>query len=750
MSVSALDGFYSTWNKARETFGVGVPTDGSQHDGSSQLLKLKGMVESAAPDDRWQGTASQAYAAANKKHAEVYQKLADLDQKMATEVTNAANVVANGRNKLDATKSWVDSAVNSLPSSLSAQAREKSLIPIANEGVKQVNTAVNTAHGDMLKIGFRVTVLKNAFDELQDQQFGPGSEKKEDTQALGREEAHALSPEEQAERDVEATLNGTGIEGGQAERVDKVLSSIKPGEDLTPTQDAYLTKMHDHQKGMSVSELKQAEQRLGEHKNVIADSWQLMSNDDVRYSGGAGEPPKGAASELPDSVQHALRHADSATASESDRNPELAHGDSLRAIADIVKDGNPSFQTGTELDRQIIVATDKLMDKAGTMYTPHDLVSTTQSLFEAVDDDHQIINDHLVGRNGMDPNDFLKDINTTNWEDNGKSARYLFQWTNESHIGAESSIAASTAEIYSTYIGSHSELMDIHGKTLGQLNPELVQGYAHGLSPYVSELAGLSDQIKGDQFRFPDADNRELPTAKGVFSVLATDSAAYTEFDGAVKEKLLTLSHSWASEARNGQASEFDNRMVDCATLQALESVGSTEAVNRLHLNAEELYNQNKASYEIAVKAISGGGGLVPGIGPALAPSLDIFGTAMEETIIGSQPSDGYAPATVKPMFSDDPARFALNALLATGTPPTGVPSEWLVDVPVDPDHPDGPTVKQIAPSEDIIKNYEEAHSTISRDLNRHLEEIVGGSRNSPTGPMITQYTGITGNPVPK
>ncbi|MBP2450732.1 alpha/beta hydrolase [Mycolicibacterium lutetiense] len=188
--MSALDGFYSTWNKARATFGVGTPTDGSQHDGSSQLLKMKGMVDSALPDDRWQGPGSQAYAAANKEHAAVYEKLAALDRKMAAEITNAANIVTNGRTQLDTTKSWVDSAVDSLPKSLSAQARENSLIPIAKEGITQVNNTVSTANGDMLKIGFRVTDIKNQYDELQNQKLGPGGDKEDkgDTHMLGAEE----------------------------------------------------------------------------------------------------------------------------------------------------------------------------------------------------------------------------------------------------------------------------------------------------------------------------------------------------------------------------------------------------------------------------------------------------------------------------------------------------------------------------------------------------------------------------------
>lgn len=190
--MSALDGFYSTWNKARQTFGVGTPTDGSQHDGSSQLLKMKGMIDSAAKHDGWQGKGAEAYAAANKQHAGVYEKLANLDKQMAAEVTNAANIVTNGRTQLDNTKSWVDSAVNVVPTSLSAADREKYFIPIAREGITQVNNTVSTANGDMLKIGFRLTELKNAFDELQNQKLGPGEKKDEEKSAESTRQPRTL------------------------------------------------------------------------------------------------------------------------------------------------------------------------------------------------------------------------------------------------------------------------------------------------------------------------------------------------------------------------------------------------------------------------------------------------------------------------------------------------------------------------------------------------------------------------------
>ncbi|WP_308170643.1 EspA/EspE family type VII secretion system effector [[Mycobacterium] fortunisiensis] len=209
--MSALDGFYSTWNKARETFGVGTPVDGSGHDGSSQLMRMKGMIESAAPDHRWQGSGSEAYAAANKEHAGVYEKLAALDKKMAAEVTNAANIVTSGRQQLDATKSWVDSAVNSLPASLSSDAREKSLIPIAKEGIGQVNKTVSTANGDMLKVGFRITDIKNQYDELgTNQKFGPDKEDEKDNELLGFKENPPSTDDARRRNQIEAFKNTFG------------------------------------------------------------------------------------------------------------------------------------------------------------------------------------------------------------------------------------------------------------------------------------------------------------------------------------------------------------------------------------------------------------------------------------------------------------------------------------------------------------------------------------------------------------
>ncbi|MHC9295602.1 alpha/beta hydrolase [Mycobacterium sp. LTG2003] len=166
--MSLLDAFHTTWSQARETFGQGAPDDGSRFDGSSRLQQMKASVEAAAPDGRWQGTASESYAAANKEHAAVYGKLADLDRRMAAEVKSAADVVTAGREQLDRTRGWVVSMASSVPNT---EAGQRMLVPIVNKGIGEVNGIVEKSTASMTEIRGRVEGLKGEYDALRTQRF---------------------------------------------------------------------------------------------------------------------------------------------------------------------------------------------------------------------------------------------------------------------------------------------------------------------------------------------------------------------------------------------------------------------------------------------------------------------------------------------------------------------------------------------------------------------------------------------------
>lgn len=382
--MSALDGFYSTWSKAKDTFGVGTPTDGSQYNGSSsQLLKMKSSIESAQPDDRWQGKGSEAYAAANKQHAAVYEKLADLDKKISNEVTNASEVVTNGRNKLDSAKSWVDSAVNSLPSSLNAQAREKSLIPIANEGINRVNTIVSTANTDMNTIAGRITGLKGEWDTLTgDQKFGPGSEKadqngdgkadEDEKKPNGKEDGQALADQAKlgsALRDPEV-LDRVAKNLPQSPLLEEELQALADGKEVDSVPKETLDYYHDFFKAAGKDGLLALDRHLesqeasgnreaGDQRDRLANGLTVTSNENIVDRNPDGSvASRGGYDQLPSDLREMLetRRSDPTYPGWETLGPTDAknqHVADVVQFSELMGESNPGYQPGSRLGTEM-------------------------------------------------------------------------------------------------------------------------------------------------------------------------------------------------------------------------------------------------------------------------------------------------------------------------------------------------------------------------------------------------------------
>ena len=678
--MGALEGFLSTWDKARQTFGAGVPQSGEQFDQSAQLQQLQSTVQTAAPGSAWSGTAANAYGEVNKEHARVLGELAVLDRRLANHVTESANVVATGRQNLDNLRQWVVDAAASVPP---GKNREQLILPIVQKGLGELSGIVSTSNSDLNRVAGDITKLGTEWDALQDQKFGgAGKEDKpeqrdDEVQLVSDEEEMTAPPlEEQAARDVEDALSGDNP--GSAERVGNVLDSIQPGTPLTPEQNAYLSQMQKQQKGMSIDELTNARDSLGDNKGILADSWQLMSNDDVVIDGADG-PVKGSAEQLPDSVQNALNNAGSSlTGDYGGHGTTLQHGKDITDIANIVKDGDPRFQTGTELDRKLIVAADKIMDVPDQPGTYDDRKTTAQAIFEAIDDDHQIINDQLMGRNGVDVNDFLHDINTTEWEDNGKAAGYLFSWTGEvGPDGQPSPMAAEVADVYAQYLGEHRpELMNIDGQTLGQLNPELTERYAHGLVPFVQEMGGLQTS---DYFKIDDDILRregQMPNAKGVFAVLNTDESAAGVINEAAYREAIKQETAFALNPKDPGA---QSHMYSAATMRGLVDVGAHEAFQAFEANdhrsqvSETQWKKN--GFDAAVAGLSTGASAIPGAGMVAGPIVGQVGSIFGQELFDTSEAPGERPLPT--MSSSRSSEYILNAMLATGHPLT-LPDDWI------------------------------------------------------------------------
>lgn len=727
VSVGALDGFYSTWSQARQTYGEGPPATGERFDASSTLNQLKSDMDAAKPEGRWSGKASEAYGTANAQHQQVIGRIGELDQKLAAQVNNASALVSNGRTQLDELKTWV---TNAAASTTNDQAGRTVQMQIAKQGLARLTEIMTGTHGEMQTVKGNITTIQAGYDELkQDMRFA--KEDKGDADPLKENEEkppemHALPPEEQARRDVEDALAG---DQGAAGRVEETLSSIKPGQDLSPQQDAYLSQMQSQQKGMSVDELTTAEQRLGDHKNVIADSWQLMSNDDVKFSGSDGKP--GSAAMLPDSVQKTLEQADVLSGNRGG-DIKLVHADDLNQISAIVKDGNVDLQTGTELDREMLRASDRVMDKYFPSQIPTEAhTEVAQNIFESAGRDHQIVHDHMLGTHGDDGDDFLHDINSIDWPDDGKAARSLVDWTNEASSGPQSDIASATAEKYATYLGDHKDqLMAMNGgQSLGELNPELTRGYAHGLTPYMADIASFSSGNNGDHFGMLDPGDPERPVAKGLFSVLATDEHAYAEFNGAADQMALDRAMQYAEDVKHGVPVEGnDSRLLEGAVLKGLVASGSAEAAHALTLSDAQAAEWRKNAYEAGVA------GLSSVAGPAGGAAVGAFGALMEDSMIGP-PIDTTRPV-VPDLPAEESARFVLNALLADGVKVDGIDPRYMVDGRI-------ASLQELQNSDALPADID-----MQENLNKALENAVG-TANSPAEEFARKYGQIVKDPNP-
>ncbi len=262
--MSVLDGFFSTWSNAKATFGEGTPQTGDQFDGSAALGQAQSTLDSAAPGSWWTGSASTAYGAANTNHQRVIGEIGALDKTLAEQVNKSAEVVANGRTQLDAVRQWVVDAAASVPP---GKNRDQLLLPIANKGVGDVMGIVQKTNSELGTIGSAIQGLTGKYDKLAGETFVPKEDKPE-IQGVKDEEEKKKEEDvrKRAEQDVQEALAGDPAAAG---RVEDVIGSIKPGQELSAEQGSYLSQMQAQQNGMTVDELKTAEQRLGDHKDII-------------------------------------------------------------------------------------------------------------------------------------------------------------------------------------------------------------------------------------------------------------------------------------------------------------------------------------------------------------------------------------------------------------------------------------------------------------------------------------------------
>jgi hypothetical protein len=670
--VSVLDGFYTTWSNAKATFGEGTPQTGEQYDGSAALGQAQSTLDSAAPGSRWSGGAATAYAAANAEHQRVVGAVAGLDKSLAAHVNQAAEVVTNGRTQLDAVRTWVSDAAASVPP---GKDRDRMLMPIVNKGIGQVIDIVQKTNGELGTIGGAIRGLSGKYDELAKQPFAP-KEDKPDIQAVkGEDEEKDEEARKRAEQDVQEALAGNQE---AAARVEDVIGSIKPGQELSAEQGSYLSQMQAQQKGMTVEQLTTAEQRLGEHEDIIGDSWQLMSNDDVYFPkteptvnalDNPSEVQRGNKNLLPDSVQHALNRdgLDSIGAKFDPLSARTDNAHEVSAIADIVHDGNPNLQKGTQLDDAMLDWSRETMHdptKPGLL-TPFGLGDYDEyasardnalgDVFNTAGRDHESVSAELSSDTGQQ---FLTDLHTHVWAEtadateNRRSTHTLLDWIGEDAHSSDDAVAtragAAAHALAVNLDANHDPYLNpspLLGATpnVANLNPELIAADAIALEPYQDALLGDLRGARGfDQIGNPGLG--DLEAARNVFAVIDSDPGAAKAFNAAAEQKILTHQQAFADAAAAGppSADTPDGDLKRAGFLLGAVNGGAEQEATARGLQGAQT---EQAIYDIKKGGLEYLFGSLPGT--SHVPGFDITRDTVEAGILGVNPEPGAAQPNV-------------------------------------------------------------------------------------------------------
>jgi hypothetical protein len=775
--VGVLDGFMTTWSKARTTFGEGTPQDGAQFDNSPQLQQMQSNVESAKPGSQWTGAGADTYDVANQKQGRVLGEAAALDQKLRAEIDRSAAVVAAGRRDLDAVRQWVVSAASTVPQTPQG---ERMLYPIVGKGAGEIAEILQKSNGDLNAIAGRMRGIGSEYQALA------GGFKEDEG---GDKEVAAKLEEERkrnAQRDVDLALKG---DKDAQQRVRDVLNTIGPEQvggttKLSPEQASYLSQMQAQQKLRNVDQLKDAADKGA--SDIMADSWQLMSNPRLEFPktesrDGAIEgntTVKGGFDQLPDGIKSTLQ------------SPGIEQSANLQKIADITNTGHENFQKDTDFDRGMIhkvadmiesperrngdPAFDNPLDLQMPWESdpppPHaDLERAATTAMDAVSHDHQVVHDAITGnvekdnefgqQSKVDHEHFLYNLTHEEWDDDGAAAGSLFDWTHSAATGTENGIAADTASTYAEFIGSHSnDLMHLNGSnvigldgvhTPGDVNPHLTYAVAEGLTPYINNIAG----VPGGPDAFAPLDeigqyeDNSMPDAKGLFAVLNSEQTTATLWNSEVYKQALLHETAFAQHPSNFGS---DPHLAASANLRGLVDSGTVGAFDAFAQNQNQIaateHEWKQFGYDAALGTLTATGGSLPGVGPITGEAIDRVGAALQDEILGTTtPIDPKDP--INNMSTEVASKHILTSMIAVGH-----------EVPLPQAHYDANHNLVYPPgAHAVIVNGtvvcppgvypSEYLAAVTAATDQMLGPAPGG--NSAAEGMAGRYTGVTENPNP-
>ncbi|MDI9917194.1 hypothetical protein [Rhodococcus sp. IEGM 1379] len=455
---------------------------------------------------------------------------------------------------------------------------------------------------------------------------------------------------------------------------------------IPASQMEYLNQLSRSLDGKSPQQIEDLLSKLPpDARASVANSLQILSNEHVTASveGDSEIPTKGGLDSLPDKMRESLTRDDMVTGDFQvsgqtfTRTVELNGVADNLAIADIVAMGDDQYKTGSELDKSLLEAGRQYLNAevAQEQLRPSDRSAFfadggtpdkgfTEQIFAAVGDDKIAV--EAAVSNPEHRSDFVKDMLSHNWTDDGKAASTLFEFAdgdatienpNDPTDVATATYAGSIMEAVAKTVSAEdswkllSNVPEVDGQSAGRLNPDLLQTVSKSLSTYMLELAGRSgaDVAGFDSSGWADADrNNQYKGSANVFALMNTDDEAGRMFtQAAIAEQL-------ASEGRYAAAPNAPDagaELMGAGRLHGLMDRGMLEAVQDQYddkaAQAQAIYDRKEAAYTALSALGSAGIDKLPG-GEFINLMVDASGDSLQESIIGKAP-DGAAHATLTP-----------------------------------------------------------------------------------------------------
>lgn len=180
--------------------------------------------------------------------------------------------------------------------------------------------------------------------------------------------------------------------------------------------------------------------------------------------------------------------------------------------------------------------------------------------------------------NGEGGQDFLREITSFAWDDDGRTAAEVFAWIPRDANSTDSTTAtraATTARSIATFLADTPKPADAESTDQQPANPALWHAYSATLVPYLGAMVG-GDDVTG--FKPVDGLESRMPNTKTLFGTLITQDGDDHTFRDAADHQALAYEQAFAkaviADPESPLSEQAHRDLLGAARLRALTDTG--------------------------------------------------------------------------------------------------------------------------------------------------------------------------------